>query len=50
MKDNYYIRVIEYSPEQEKILKSKGFEKTKCRELVFVTTDILIKQRQLAIE
>jgi len=40
MKDNYYIRVIEYSPAQKEALKRNGFEFIKNYEMVFVTTDV----------
>ncbi len=40
MKDNYFIRITEYNSEQEKALKSKGFKKVKCGELLFTTTDM----------
>lgn len=40
MKDNYFIRVINFNSEQEKMLKSRGFEKVKSGELLFSTTDV----------
>jgi hypothetical protein len=38
--DNYYIRVIKYSPEQKEVLERNDFESTKKNEMIFVTTDV----------
>jgi hypothetical protein len=38
--DNYYIRVIKYSPEQKEVLERNNFEFTKKNEMIFVTTNV----------